>query len=177
MAVITVNVLDGPNIQADGQHRGVLEFVMNTGATEVRNVRATDEAGWLTLPTTMIPEIESFMSEQEIQQWIADINNGLDPAHIGHDGDNWFTNSVPEYNTWEVAVKGAVTPFLQVEQPEHTQALVSISVLWGRLDNKEGEDIAGKPNDVASEIQIAIDTDIANKSFIPLIDENGAPRI
>ena len=119
-------------------------------------------------------EVEESFAEREIQQWIGEIDAGRDPAHIDMGG--FFVNSEPSHNTWEVATDGAVTPFLQTLQPEHTQALVAIADLWSRLDNKEGEDIAGKPNDVASEIQIAINADAANVSYVPLIDDEGNPR-
>ena len=114
------------------------------------------------------------LGEQEIQQWISEINQGRDPAHIDMGG--YFVHSEPNFNTWEVATDGAVTPFLQTASPEQTPALINVSLLWGRLTNKEGEAIAGKPNDVSSEIQIAINTQTINDEYIPLIDEGGNPR-
>ena len=119
-------------------------------------------------------QAESSFAEQEIQQWITEIEAGRDPSHIDMGG--YFVHSVPEFNTWEDATDGAVTPYLQVKQPEHTQALVKISDLWGRLTNKEGEAIAGKPNDVAAEIQGAINRKADDEAYIALIDEEGEPR-
>ena len=119
-------------------------------------------------------EVEGRLGEQEIQQWISEINQGRDPAHIDMGG--WFVHSEPNFNTWEIATDGAVTPFLQTPSPEQTPALIKVSLLWGRLTNKEGEAIAGKPNDVSSEIQIAINTQTINDEYIPLIDEEGNPR-
>ena len=114
---------------------------------------------------------EEWFAEAEIQQWIVDINNGLDPAHIDMGG--FFVHSVPDFNTWEVALDGAVTPFLQSELREN---IYPIFDLWGRLTNKEGEDIAGKPNDVAAELANETNSKADRESYISLIDENGSPR-
>ena len=119
-------------------------------------------------------EVEGRLAEQEIQQWIQEIKQGGDPAHIDMGG--WFVHSEPNFNTWEIATDEAVTPFLQTPSPDQTPALINVSLLWGRLTNKEGEAIAGKPNDVSSEIQISINTQTINDEYIPLIDEEGNPR-
>ena len=114
---------------------------------------------------------EEWLAEAEIQQWISDINNGLDPAHI--DMGTYFVNSVPDFNTWEVAVKGAVLPFLQ---NTYRQDILPINDLWGRLSNQEQSAIAGQPNDVSAELQISIDAQVSLDSYISLIDEDGVPR-
>ena len=119
-------------------------------------------------------DTDSRLAEQEIQQWIQEIKQGGDPAHIDMGG--YFVHSEPNFNTWEIATDEAVTPFLQTPSPDQTPALINVSLLWGRLTNKEGEAIAGKPNDVSSEIQISINTQTINDEYIPLIDEEGNPR-
>ena len=173
ISTIVINRLNGDTRRIRETHED------ETGMFPVReiNYEAPLDVTQATLDATLAAnaiKVEASFAEQEIQQWIAEINSGLDPAHIDMGG--FFVHSEPSHNTWEIAVDGAVTPFLQTEQPEHTQALVKIADLWGRLDNKEGEAIAGKPNDVASEIQIAVDAEAANVAYIPLIDEEGNPR-
>lgn len=119
---------------------------------------------------------DSMLAENEIQQWIADINNGLDPAHIpmGDPIGTYFVNSEPVYNTWAIAVDGAVTPFLQSELRE---GILPIKDLWGRLTNKEGEGIAGKPNDVAAELANEVNAQTDRDAYIALIDEQENPRL
>ena len=114
------------------------------------------------------------LADQEIQDWIAQIEQGGDPAHVDMGG--YFVHSEPLWNTWEVATDGAVVPFLQVFAPNQSDSLVDVSILWGRLTKAEGEAIAGKNNDVSSEVQIAINTKAVNDAYIPLIDANGDPR-
>ena len=114
---------------------------------------------------------EEWFAEAEIQKWISAINNGLDPAHIDMGG--FFVHSVPDFNTWEVAVNGAVLPFLQSTLRED---IYPIFDLWGRLTNKEGEDIAGKPNDVAAELANETNAKTDRESYVSLIDDEGNPR-
>lgn len=116
----------------------------------------------------------SMLAKNEVNQWIVDINAGLDPAHIGHDNDTWFTNSEPVYNTWAEALDGALTPFLQSELRE---GIYPIKTLWGRLTNKEGEDVAGKPNDVAAELVNETNSQADRDAYIPLIDDEGSARV
>lgn len=118
-------------------------------------------------------QTENLLAEQEIRAWETELRAGGDPAHIGHDGDTWFTNSVPDFNTWEDCIAGAIIPILQETDP---QQLVNIADCWGRLINKEGEDIAGKPNDVAAEIQDAVNAQVRLDNYVPLIDDEGNPR-
>lgn len=115
--------------------------------------------------------IEGNLAEEEIQEWINDINNGLDPAHV--DAGGFYVHSVPNFNTWEVATDGSVTHFLQ---SGYRQDILPINDLWGRLTNAEKSAIAGQPNDVSSELQISIDAQTSLDAYIPLIDENGDPR-
>lgn len=111
------------------------------------------------------------LAAHEIQDWIIEMEAGGDPAHIDMGG--WFTHSEPLWNTWEVAVDGAVTPFLQ---SDYMQDILGCKLTCDRLTNQELEAIAGKPNDVLSEQAIATNTQIELDAYIPLIDENGDPR-
>lgn len=111
------------------------------------------------------------IAEQEIQEWIREMETGGDPAHIDMGG--YFVHSEPLWNTWEIAVDGAVTPFLQAS---YMQDILSCKLTCSRLTNKELEAIAGKPNDVLSEQAVATNTQTELDSYIPLIDENGDPR-
>lgn len=115
--------------------------------------------------------IEGNLAEQEIQEWIQEIESGRDPAHV--DAGGFYVHSVPNFNAWEVATDGSVTPFLQ---SEYRQDILPINDLWGRLTNAERSAIAGQPNDVSSELQISINAQISLDAYIPLIDEEGNPR-
>lgn len=111
------------------------------------------------------------LGEQEIQHWIQEMESGRDPAHIDMGG--YFVHSEPDFNTWEVAVDGAVTSFLQAS---YMQDILKCQLTWSRLTKAEGEAIAGKNNEVSAEMQIATNTKATLDSYTPLIDENGDPR-
>lgn len=59
MPIVDVNVTDGPNVQADGQHRGVVEFVFDDGRKSVRNIRAPDANAWANLLADLAPDVET----------------------------------------------------------------------------------------------------------------------
>lgn len=111
------------------------------------------------------------VAEQEILKWRQEMEAGDDPAHIDMGG--YFIHSEPLWNTWEIAVDGAVTPFLQAD---YMQDILYCKLTCSRLTNKELEGIAGKPNDVRAEQTIATNTQTTLDSYIPLIDANGEPR-
>ena len=115
--------------------------------------------------------VEGRLGEQEVEQWKAEMEAGGDPAHIDMGG--YFVHSEPNFNTWEVAVSGSITPLLQAE---YMQDILICELTWGRLTKQEGEAIAGKNNDVSAEMQIATNTQNELNSYVPLIDENGDPR-
>ena len=120
-------------------------------------------------------QAQDSFAAQEIQQWEADMRAGLDPAHIGHDNDTWFTHSEPEFNTWEDCLAGSLTPILQTPAERRLEILYG-ELTCGRLTNKELEAVAGKPNDVMSELAIARNDQDYNEAYVSLIDEEGNPR-
>lgn len=111
------------------------------------------------------------VANQEIQSWISQMSQGLDPAHIDMGG--WFEHSVPLWNTWEEATNESVTYYLQME---YMQEILNCDLTCSRLTNQELEAIAGKPNDVRSEQAVATNIQVELDAYIPLIDENGDPR-
>ena len=116
-------------------------------------------------------QAQDSFAAQEIQQWEADMRAGLDPAHIDMGG--WFEHSVPEYNTWEDALDGSMTPILQAT---YMQDILLCELPCSRLTKQELEAVAGKNNDVLSEQAIARNTQNELDVYVPLIDENGEPR-
>ena len=114
---------------------------------------------------------ESRLADREVQQWIADMEAGLDPAHIDMGG--YFEHTIPEFNIWEDILKLSITPFLQVD---YMQTILNSQLTWSRLTKAEGEAVAGKNNDVNSEMAIALNTKSTLNSYIPLIDKEGLPR-
>lgn len=46
MPIVEVEVIDGPNIQVDGQHRGTVEFIFDDGRVVQRSIRAADANSW-----------------------------------------------------------------------------------------------------------------------------------
>lgn len=59
MPIVDTNVTDGPNVQADGQHRGTVEFIFGDGRVVTRNVRAPDANAWANLLADLPAEVEA----------------------------------------------------------------------------------------------------------------------
>lgn len=113
------------------------------------------------------------MEGQEVQSWIDVMEKGEDPAHIGHDGDTWFTNSEPVYNTWEKTLYKSLSHFFKME---NRFRLLDCKLTCSRLTSKELEAVAGKPNDVLAEQSIAQNAENDSDSYIPILTEEGFPR-
>ena len=111
------------------------------------------------------------LADREVQQWVSDMEEGLDPAHV--DAGGYFVHSVPEFNVWEDILKLSITPFLQVD---YMQDILKCQLTWSRLTKAEGEAIAGKNNEVAGDMAIAENTQVTLESYIPLINEDGGMR-
>lgn len=75
MPVVDTNVIDGPNVQADGQHRGTVEFVFGDGRTFTRNVRAPDANAWANLVADLPTEVAAKVAESDAE---SDINDSDD---------------------------------------------------------------------------------------------------
>lgn len=68
MPITDTNVIDGPNVQADGQHRGTLEFTFGDGRVVTRNVRAPDAAAWANLAVDLATQVEAQQQEQDADE-------------------------------------------------------------------------------------------------------------
>lgn len=111
------------------------------------------------------------VKDQEIQQWISEMESGNDPAHIDMGG--WFEHSELLWNTWEECLAGSLTPILQ---SDYMQDILNCELTCSRLTNRELEAIAGKPNNVLAEQAVASNTQTELDNYVPLINENGEPR-
>ena len=176
MAITTVNVLDGPNIQADGQHRGVLEFVFHTGETEVRNVRAPDEASWLALQTSMIPELEAFMANKEIESHAQSLENSIDPYF--DDMGGWFQKKTDfQHTLWDDSFSKAIKYYLSLDYQFARLELIHIQETISRISNtdlKAALDISQtQATQIRTDIQVAVDTLVADAEYAPLFDADG----
>ena len=70
MPIIDTNVIDGPNVQASGQHRGTLEFIFSDGRKVTRNVRAADATAWANLILDLPAGVQESMEQNDAQEGI-----------------------------------------------------------------------------------------------------------
>ena len=68
MPITDTNVIDGPNVQANGEYRGTLEFTFDDGRVIKRNVRAPDAAAWANLAVDLPAKIERVIQEEDAQE-------------------------------------------------------------------------------------------------------------
>ena len=59
MPIISSEVVDGPNIQADESRRGTIEFTFDDGRIIRRNIRAKDALSWANLLIDLPAEVEA----------------------------------------------------------------------------------------------------------------------
>lgn len=111
------------------------------------------------------------VQEQEVRHWINEMEGGRDPAHVDMGG--WFEHSVPLWDTWENTVLPSVQHWLK---KSYMQDILFCKLTCDRLTNQELEAIAGKPNDVRAEQQIAVNTQATLDAYEPLVNEDGTPR-
>lgn len=65
MPITDTNVIDGPNVQNNGEYRGRLQFIFDDGRTVERNVRAADGNAWANLIVDLPAEVEQWMRQQD----------------------------------------------------------------------------------------------------------------
>jgi len=65
--IVNIAVIDGPNIQADGQYRGTVEFTFDDGRRVLRNVRAPDAAGWSALLLSLEASVLDQVSREDAE--------------------------------------------------------------------------------------------------------------
>ena len=70
MPIISIDVTDGPNIQASGQHRGQVTAIFDDGRSVVRNIRAPDATAWANVVVDMQAEIQAKQEQQDAEDGI-----------------------------------------------------------------------------------------------------------
>lgn len=71
MPITNTDVVDGPGVQASGEHRGVLEFTFSDGRVIRRTVSAPDAAAWSNLIVDMSAEVEAQVALSDAQEGIS----------------------------------------------------------------------------------------------------------
>lgn len=89
MPITSSEVVDGPNIQADGQRKGVIDFTFDDGRVVRRVIRAADAAAWASL----LIDLEDIV-EEKLQ---------VDDAEEASEADNEIT-AVKQANIKQVAL-------------------------------------------------------------------------
>lgn len=64
MAIVDTNVINGPSVQADGTHKGSIEFIFDDGRRVERRLVAADLNDWTNQLADMPAKVEA---EQQIQ--------------------------------------------------------------------------------------------------------------
>jgi hypothetical protein len=68
MPITDTNVIDGPEVQADGQHRGTMEFIFDDGRRVERQVRRPDAITWANAILDMPAMVEKEIQEQDAEE-------------------------------------------------------------------------------------------------------------
>lgn len=169
MPVVSTSVIDGPDVQVDGQHRGTIQFVFHNDDIVNRIVMAPDAVSWAALPANLTPEVEESVAQSEIEQWIQEMEAGGDPWHTIP-----FVNSTPEHNTWDVAAAQSLRHWLLMTDP---QQLLNCKLSSASTSNKDLDDVltdagSGWTNtDLRGEIQIATDAQVRLDNYVPSVTE------
>ena len=58
MPITDTNVVEGPNVQADGEYRGELEFIFDDGRVIRKSARAPDATAWADLIVDMPAQVQ-----------------------------------------------------------------------------------------------------------------------
>lgn len=112
---------------------------------------------------------ESRLAEQEIQRWISEMGQGLDPWHTTP-----FVNVVPEFNTWLVATGASLYHWLLFTD---RQQLLNCKLSFDNTSNSDRDAVlieAGSSfsrTDLSSQLQIALDTQVDLDSYIPSVGD------
>lgn len=71
MAIVRQDVIDGPNIQADGSYRGVVEFEFDDGRIVERRIRAADAAVWSNTLVDLPALVEDSIQKDDADEAVA----------------------------------------------------------------------------------------------------------
>ena len=108
-------------------------------------------------------------ANQEIQQWIQEMESGSDPWHTDP-----FINSVPLWNTWSDAASESLKHFLLSDD---RQDLLNVEASSGSTSNNDLDDLlllaesSFTQSDLRTEIQQAINTQVELDTYIPSVEE------
>lgn len=136
-----------------------------------------DDAGYqAALSTEYTPTLalhatwqEETSSNQEINQWISDMGQGLDPWHTSP-----FVNVVPDYNTWDTAASESLKHWLKMDDP---QELLNCELSIGSTSNGDIDDLlvscgsTWSRTDLTGEIQEAVNAQVRLDAYIPSVVE------
>ena len=173
MPVTTVNILDGPNIQVGGQYRGVLEFVFHTGETAERFVMAQNQAEWDAKPALMTPEVEAWMTNQEIDAHASSLDNNLDPYF--DDMGGWFDKKIDfQHTTWDDSFAKNIKYYLslyprtEILHIEETIARISSTDLKNALGITQTQ-----ATKISADIQIEVNARESEDTYVAMFDSDG----
>ena len=106
---------------------------------------------------------------QEIQQWIQEMERGLDPWHTSP-----FINSVPLWNTWDIAASESLKHWLLMD---YRQELLNCDFSVSGTSNNDLTDLlistssTFSQTDLRAEIQQAVDTQVDLDTYVPSVTE------
>ena len=109
------------------------------------------------------------VANQEIQQWISKMEAGEDPWHSAP-----FVNVVPQWNTWSDAASESLKHFLLSDD---RQELLNCNLSSTNTSNNDLTDLlilcgsTFSQTDLRSEIQQAVDTQVALDTYTPSVVE------
>ena len=121
------------------------------------------------LPVTEVnaDDIDTQLAEQEIQQWIKEMGEGLDPWHTTP-----YNDVTPEFNDWETAASESLKYWLLKED---RQELLNCDLSVNSTSNKDLDDLLElcgstfSGSDLRGEIQQAIDTQVELDTYVPSV--------
>ena len=71
MPIINTNVIEGPNVQSDGQHRGLIEYLFSDGRRVRKYARAPDATTWAALVVNLASSTEDAIIQNDAQESIS----------------------------------------------------------------------------------------------------------
>lgn len=181
MPVTSTEILSGPNIQADGQYRGVIRFHFHTGEMVDRNVRAPDAVTWAGLPAALTPEVEENMAQQEIESHWGEMELGGNPYYEFIDPlwQRKVFNHVTFETSFSINIKRALGPEFNFSKSAGARI---IKPTWD-AGTSMGDDLRGMLG-MSNPQKNNINSDVANIDSIDTIeggmngqhfDDNGSP--
>lgn len=113
-------------------------------------------------------DIEKQLGEQEIQQWISQMEAGLDPWHTAP-----YINVIPDFNSWETAASESLKHWLLMPNP---QELLNCDLSISSTSNSDIDDLlvlcssSWSRTDLTGEIQEAINAQVRLDAYVPSVE-------